>query len=74
MLLPDNIHPENSLYYIGSIVLKVLLEKRNIDFLDLYTEVRSIKPVSISVYILCIDWLYIAGIADNSLGIVKLCS
>jgi len=36
MLLPDNIHPENSIYYNGAVVLQVLQENNKLGMLELY--------------------------------------
>lgn len=74
MLLPDNIHPENSIYYNGAIVLKVLQEKQGLDIVNLYQEVKELKKLSFSVFILCLDWLYIANIAEVKEGRIELCS
>ena len=74
MLLPDNIHPENSIYYNGALVLQVLQKKNGLDLINLYQEVKQIKEMTYSVYILCLDWLYIANIAEIKEGRVELCS
>jgi hypothetical protein len=74
MLLPDNIHPENSIYYNGAFVLQVLQKKRNVDLVRLYQEVKQIKEMAFPVFILCLDWLYIANIAEVKEGRVELCS
>ncbi|HFG2109785.1 TPA: ABC-three component system middle component 6, partial [Vibrio cholerae] len=34
MLLPDNIHPDNSVYYNGAIVLKILQEYKKVELLE----------------------------------------
>lgn len=74
MLLPDNIHPENSIYYNGAIVLQVLQKKSGIDLVSLYHEVKQLKELTFPVFILCLDWLYIANIAEVKEGRVELCS
>ena len=74
MLLPDNIHPENSIYYNGALVLQVLQNKKGLDLVNLYQEVKQIKKLSFPVFILCLDWLYIANIAEVKDGRVELCS
>lgn len=74
MLLPDNIHPENSIYFNASIVLKTLQEYGNVDMLDLYQKINKNKNISFPVYILCLDWLYIINVAELKQGEVKLCS
>ena len=74
MLLPDNIHPENSIYYNGAFVLQVLQKKSGFDLINLYQEVKQMKELTFPVFILCLDWLYIANIAEVKDGRVQLCS
>lgn len=74
MLLPDNIHPENSIYYNGAFLIQVLKNKNNLDILELYQEVKELKNMSFPVFILCIDWLYLANIAELNDGGIGLCS
>lgn len=74
MLLPDNIHPENSIYYNGALVLQVLQNRSGIDLINLYQDVKQIKEMAFPVFILCLDWLYIANIAEVKEGRVNLCS
>lgn len=74
MLLPDNIHPENSIYYNASLALKILQEHDKLDMLDLYQKISKTKNISFPVYILCLDWLYIINVAELKKGEVKLCS
>ncbi len=74
MLLPDNIHPKNSIYYNGALVLQVLQKKNGLNLVSLYLEVKQVKELTFPVFILCLDWLYIANIAEIKEGRVKLCS
>ena len=62
MLLPDNINPENSIYYNGALVLKELQYTRRIKIWDLYYKVSENKQMSFSIFILCLDWLYIINV------------
>jgi hypothetical protein len=75
MLLPDNIHPENSIYYNGAFVIESLKKEMSYQILDLYQEVKVKKQMSFSVFILCLDWLYLLEVAKlNSKGEIELCS
>jgi hypothetical protein len=75
MLLPDNIHPENSLYYNSSFVLSELQKNRSQSLLDLYQNVKNIKDISISVFILCLDWLFLIEVVKlNNKNEVSICS
>jgi hypothetical protein len=74
MLLPDNIHPENSIYYNGAFVIDVLNNEKSLQILDLYQEVKLKRSMTFSVFILCLDWLYLLDVAKiNSKGEIELC-
>jgi hypothetical protein len=75
MLLPDNIHPERSIYYNGAFVLQSLKKEGKYKMLDLYLEVKAKREMSLSIFILCLDWLYLLDVAKiNSKGEIELCS
>jgi hypothetical protein len=73
MLLPDNLLPENSIYYNGSIVLQAIQSNDNLEMLELYKEVIIVRNMSFSVFILCLDWLYLINVAELKREKVKLC-
>lgn len=75
MLLPDNIHPENTIYYNGAFVLETLKSNTYNSILDLYQATKAKKEMSFSIFVLCLDWLYLLNIAQiNNKGEVRLCS
>lgn len=75
MLLPDNIHPEHSLYYNGAIVLKSLQNENKQNLLDLYQNVKQERNMTFPVFILSLDWLFLLDVAILDIdGDVKLCS
>ncbi len=75
MLLPDGIHPEQSIYYNGAFVLQSLQNNPNCDLLDLYQQVRTLREMSMPIFVLCLDWLYLLGVAQlDHQGKVVLCT
>lgn len=75
MLLPDNIHPELSIYYNGALVLNELQSKDNQPIINLYQKVKATNDMSFPTFILCLDWLYLIEVAQiNEKGDVVLCS
>lgn len=75
MLIPDNIHPEQTIYFNGAFVLKVLQEHRVADMLDLYIQTSAKQEMSMPVFVLCLDWLFLLNVVTlNSHGKVELCS
>ena len=75
MLVPDNIHPEQTIYYNGAFVLESIQENRVMDLLDLYIQTKSKREMSMPVFLLCLDWLFLLNLVTlNSHGKVELCS
>lgn len=74
MLLPDNVHPEFSIYYNGSIILAELEKTPEQMLLELYYNVKKRKDMSFSVFVLSLDWLYLIQTAQmDEAGVVKKC-
>lgn len=74
MLLPDNIHPELSIYYNGAFVLEELKKMDNQTIMDLYQNVRIKNEMSFATFMLCLDWLYLIEVAKmNERGYIQLC-
>ncbi len=75
MLLPDNIHPENSIYYNGALVLELVQQHKSIELTELYILVKEKRNMSYPILILCLDWLYLLNVVIiNKKGEVYLCS
>jgi len=75
MLVPDNIHPEQTIYFNGAFVLEAIKENRVMDLLDLYIQTKSKREMSMPVFLLCLDWLFLLNLVTlNSHGKVELCS
>lgn len=75
MLIPDNIHPENTIYYNGAFVLETLKSDTYNSILDLYQATKAKREMSFSIFVLCLDWLYLLNIAQiNNKGEIILCS
>lgn len=74
MLLPDNIHPELSIYYNGALVFKELQKNNGQSIVQLFTILKNKTDMSFSVFILCLYWLYLIDAAKvNERGNVELC-
>ena len=74
MLLPDNIHPELSIYYNGSVILAELEKISEQKLLELYHNVKKSNDMSFSVFVLSLDWLYLIQLVQiNEEGVVRKC-
>ena len=75
MLLPDNVHPEQSIYYNGAFVLQAIQEGRVMELLDLFVSTQRYGAMTMPVFVLCIDWLYLLNLVKlNDQGVIELCS
>ena len=74
MLLPDNMRPEDCIYYNGAIVLNVLQTEKKISVVDLYCRLREQYRMRFAILQLCIDWLYLIDCVIVKNGEVELCS
>jgi hypothetical protein len=73
MLIPDNIHPEQTIYFNGAFVLKVIQKHRVENMLELYIKTKAEWEMSMPVFVLCLDWLFLLNlIMLNDSGKVEL--
>jgi hypothetical protein len=75
MLLPDNVHPENTLMYNGALIMKALKIEGETTLLDLYFEAKKENKMTMALFVLSLDWLFLADcVTFNEYGGVTLCS
>lgn len=75
MLLPDNIHPEHSIYFNAAVLLKILQQQRHMQYFDLYLKTKAEREMSMPVFVLCLDWLFLLDLITlDTHGVVELCS
>jgi len=75
MLVPDNIHPEQTIYFNGAYVLKAIQEHRMVGMFDLYIYTTAEREMSMPVFVLCLDWLFLLNLVIlNENGKVEICS
>lgn len=76
MIVDKNINPERDLYYLGGILIDVLASKNSvdIDYIDLYQLLNQKQEISINLYSLTLDWLFILGVVrKGENGKIKKC-
>lgn len=76
MIVSKNINPERDLYYLGGKVIEVLnsFTKNEIDYFDLFLSVNKSNKVSLNLYSLVLDWLFILGvIKKGKKGLIIKC-
>lgn len=74
MLVPDNIRPEDTIYFNGAKVLQVILKEKKLALADLYVILKERSDISFATMLLCLDWLYLMDCVEVINGEVVLCS
>lgn len=77
MILPIDIKPEYSLYFIGGRLLETIKKQntQEFDLLDLYqNHISKNHDCSFNQYLLAIDWLYLLDLVSlNNKGQLQKC-
>jgi len=67
MIISKDINPVRDVYYLGAKIIEIIAgEPNHIDFFDLYKKIHSCEQISMDLYCLTLDWLYIVGTIENS--------
>jgi hypothetical protein len=75
VLLPDNVHPEQTIYYYGGFVLKAVNDSPGTSVLELYTHTSIDHKLSMPNFLLSLDWLFLLGLVVlNKNGRVEACT
>lgn len=75
MLLPDNVHPDQSIYYNGAFVLQAIQERRATELLELFVITQEYRSMTMPVFVLCLDWLFLLNLVKfNDQGVIEPCS
>lgn len=76
MIVSKDINPERDCYYLGAKLIDVLSKEKStkVDFFDAYQKINHSEDVSINLFSLTLDWLYLLGVIENSeKGFIKKC-
>ena len=75
MILGKDVHPERKIYYWGAIIIDGIRQQgdEEITFFSLFEMLRAEYEISLDVYALSLDWLFLLGAIDGDKGIIKKC-
>ncbi|GHE80140.1 ABC-three component system middle component 6 [Thalassotalea profundi] len=75
MILNSDSHPQRQLYYLGAKTLEVLSNNGGVaDFFDTYSEIKDQENISLMLFVLTLDWLYLLGAIKSEKGTIEICS
>lgn len=76
MIINKNINPERDLYYLGGKVIEALNSTKHaqIDYFELFMLLNKTNKVSLNLFSLALDWLFILGvIKKGNKGVIEKC-
>lgn len=75
MILGKDIHPQRKIYYLGAVVIEILksTDNKGSDFFSLYQQVRNKEKISMNLFALTLDWLFVLGLIENKEGAIRKC-
>ena len=76
MIINEDINPNRQLYFIGGLVLECAETslKKNIDFFETYKMLKEKYGMSMNLFSLAIDWLFLIGAIKKNGEEIILCS
>lgn len=75
MIINKDINPEREIYYLGALVIDILDKspKSKIDFFDAFQQLNEQEKVSMNLFSLTLDWLFMLGAINSKNGYVEKC-
>jgi hypothetical protein len=68
MIVSKDINPERDFYYLGAKTIEILssTEDKKMDFFSVFDALKSSEDISLNLFTLTLDWLFIIGAIDKS--------
>ena len=75
MIIGQDIHPQRKLYYWGAMVIDILkaLPQQEAEFFEIYEKLNEQHSISVEVFSLTLDWLFILGAIEQKQERIKRC-
>ncbi|VVH61356.1 hypothetical protein BSPWISOX_1549 [uncultured Gammaproteobacteria bacterium] len=75
MIIDKDTNPTRDVYYLGSELLAVLEQQsaKKVDFFVAFDLLKKQTNISMSLYILTIDWLFLLGSVRSYDGAIEKC-
>lgn len=75
MIISKDTSPKRNIYYVGGKVIEAVLgnSSRKMDFLYTFKQISDKEKISMNLFTLTIDWLYVIGAVKLEKGVIELC-
>ncbi len=67
MIVSRDINPERDFYYLGAKIIEIISESTSerFDFFDVFETLNKSEKISINLFSLTLDWLYLLGVIEK---------
>lgn len=68
MIVSRDINPEKDFYYLGGKIIEILskTDEIKVDFFNVYNILKVNENISINLFTLTLDWLFLIGAINKS--------
>lgn len=68
MIVSKDINPERDFYFLGAKIIEEISKSDSIefDFFDIYQKVNNSTKISITLFSLTLDWLFLIGTINKN--------
>ncbi len=75
MIISKDTNPERELYYLGALVIDVLsnFPTTEVDLLDTFQKLNEKERVSMNLFALALDWLFVLGLVKSNQSNLEKC-
>lgn len=75
MITGKDINPKKKIYYLGGVILDILKETPNqdVNFFDVFQKVNEKDRISINLFALTLDWLFLLEVISFKKGCIQKC-
>ncbi|HMS41303.1 MAG TPA: hypothetical protein PKE69_13820 [Pyrinomonadaceae bacterium] len=75
MIISKDTNPERELYYLGALVIDVLgsFSANEVDLLDAFQKLNEKEKVSMNLFALTLDWLFVLGLVKSNQSNLEKC-
>ena len=63
MIIGKDINPQKQIYYLSALIIEELnnAENSTVDYFNIYYKIKTKEDISINLYSLSLDWLFLLG-------------
>jgi hypothetical protein len=74
MIINKNISPQRDVYYLGALLINVLTDHTSeISFFEAFIQINQREKVSMNLFTLAVDWLFLLGAISSKDGRIVKC-